>query len=465
MAATQSTDDTRLLLSGGAGQPSNSSRDGFLPVSLTSLQSAFVAGLPVYLRGDAEGRRPNRQGPFTLYRSPEIPFTDADRDRLVAHGVEFVYVRIEDQRRFREQAETHLRRVAGDPTMSVSESAALIYETSVELINEVLAEPDLAAHSSRLDALSRSIATLVVNSPSAFSHLFTASHHDFYTATHMVNVAAWMVPLAYTLGYQDPDELSHICQAGLLHDIGKVYISEDILNKKGRLEAEEWELLTRHAQLGVVHLSQYDFIPEVVVAVTREHHERMDGSGYPNRLKGDDIHPVSRICAVVDSFDAMTAFRPFKTRTMSVPQAIDILRSETPTKYDPEVLEAWLGLMGSVEPPAQIAPPAEESPSPMERRRDVRRYFQCPARAHVLDPVDDGWEKRPGVQVVAHNVSRSGMGFLAQRPMDVGEQIRVYIDVRAWTHEYVEGQCVRCRRHGDGWYEVGLRLTGASPTG
>jgi hypothetical protein len=83
--------------------------------------------------------------------------------------------------------------------VAISVKSEIVYETAVELVNELLSEPDLAGKSPRLEKVSRAVTTLVLNDPTAFSHLFAASHHDFYTATHMVNVATWMVPLCHGL--------------------------------------------------------------------------------------------------------------------------------------------------------------------------------------------------------------------------------------------------------------------------
>src|SRR5205814_1575311 len=91
--------------------------------------------------------------------------------------------------------------------------------------------------STRLNSshLGSSYAVFCLKKKTSFSHLFSASHHDFYTATHMVNVATWMVPLAYALGTHDAEQLNRICQAGMLHDIGKIFIPGEVLNKAGKL--------------------------------------------------------------------------------------------------------------------------------------------------------------------------------------------------------------------------------------
>jgi len=456
------TSEQSLVLSGGCGVQINSARAGYLPVSLAHLPPSAFEGIPFYLRSVDSGQPPKEDRGFTLYRSGKVPFNERERERLMAHGAEFVYIRMADQTRFRKEIETHIDAVSQNPVLAISERSAIVYETSVALMNELLAEPHSSAWSQRAGRVSRAITTLVLDDPTAFSHLFAASHHDFYTATHMVNVATYMVPLAYALGYHDPEELNRICQAGLLHDIGKVYISEEILNTPEKLSDEDWALIRRHPEMGCTHLSDYEGIHPLVLTATRQHHERLDGSGYPDGLSSDQIHPVSRICAVVDCFDAMTAFRPFKRRTLSVSEALTILKNETPSKHDPDVMAAWLRLMDAVTEDGTL-PETSPVPSPAHAQREqirqhIRRQFNCPARVHVLERGPDGDREHRGFQVIAHNISQSGLGVLSQTPIAPGEHVRVYLLARAWNREHVDAQTVRCREQRDGWYEIGMQF-------
>ena len=341
MAGVIKANPQSVVLSGSKAKEVSSARAGYLPIVLNHVPAASFKGMGIYLRVRPE------EGGFALYAGDHLEFSDRDRARLLEQGVQTVYIRIADQARFRRQVEDRLVEIATDPALVIAEKSSILYETSLELVDELLSERDLGAKSARLDRMARAVTTLVMSDPSAFSHLFAVSHHDFYTATHMVNVATWMVPLAYALGHRDPRELNLICQAGILHDMGKVNIPEDVLNKKGKLSDEDWSLIKRHPIWGCEYLAKFENIDPLIMAVTRQHHERMDGTGYPDGLKAKDIHPISRICAVVDSFDAMTAFRPFKDRTLSVQSAIDVLKRETPAKYDPEVLEAWLALLAT----------------------------------------------------------------------------------------------------------------------
>jgi len=454
--------EAELVLSGGAGGRSNSARAGYLPVPLSCVPSAAFRDIPVYLRCAEDAAEAVRSG-FMLYRGGDVAFAPEDRQRLLDSGRRFVYIRIADQDHFRTQSEDSILTTVQDPTRAISERSAIVYETSIELVNELLSEPGALVQSTRLQNVSRSVATLVLSDSRAFSHLFAAAHHDFYTATHMVNVATWMVPLGYALGIREPDELEQMCQAGLLHDVGKVFVPEELLNKRERLTAEDWGLIKRHPALGAAHLASFEKVAAWVLTAARQHHERLDGSGYPSGLRGAQIEQVSRICAVVDSFDAMTALRPFKQRTMTVSDAILALKAETPAKYDPTVIEAWIALLSGVDDRDLVvgggptAPEDEESND--ERRRNKRFHCECPARIHVLRRQPDGSvNEAPGLQVTVHSVSRFGLGLLSPREVHLAERVRVYLHGRNWTGRVVHGQTVRCRAYKDGWFEIGVAL-------
>ncbi|MGD8452052.1 MAG: HD domain-containing phosphohydrolase [Phycisphaerae bacterium] len=439
---------------------STSTRAGYLPVPLTHIPAGAFTNIPIFLRVQPDRAGADAEPLYAPYLNGERPLNEEDRERLLHSGVELVYVRMADQRQFHDQAESEIRHVAADPRMAISSKATIIYETGLELVNEVLTDPDRANMPRRMEGVARSIATMVLSDPSSFSHLFTASHHDFYTATHLVNVATSLVPLAYQLGYRSTEDLTHICEAGLLHDIGKLYVPEEVLNKQGKLTEDDWWLLRRHPEMGCEHIAAYADIDPLVTTVIRQHHERLDGSGYPDGLRDQDIHPISRMCAVVDAFDAMTAFRPFKQRTIGVDQALEILKSETPAKHDGEVMEAWVGMVRAARSTVTPHPPAPPDEEQWADQREHKRYcFNCPARLHAVGEGPAGPQQEgPAQPVVAYNISRAGLGVLSQKPVRLGQRVHVYLLARSWNLEYLEADIVRCEDYVDGWYEVGMRF-------
>jgi HD-GYP domain-containing protein (c-di-GMP phosphodiesterase class II) len=437
----------------GDGSHVSSSQAGYLPLALNSVPVSALRGIPVYIRVQSEGGRTRGTG-FRLYCARHVRFTESRLRQLVQNKVRFLYIPTDDHEIFRRQAEHDLDVTAADPSLATPAKSAIIYNTSVALIDDVLENPDLETMVPRLSQVTRSVASLVINDASAFRHLLAASSHDFYTATHMVNVGTWMVSLAYALGTRDPAELATMCEAGMLHDLGKLDVPAGVLNKKERLTPEDWAALRRHPVAGYERLAQCPGMSPIVLAVAREHHERMDGSGYPDGLVGDEINPVSRICAVVDSFDALTAVRPFRGMSYSAEQALDLIQRETPTRYDADVVKAWVALVGKHE----FGPAEPVRVEGASRRTHKRSDVNCAARFHRVFRKGRGIKQDVGLPILAHSLSISGLGFLCQYPIPPGQFGRIYLDRDGWRDRPLEGRTVRCRTHSDCWHEIGVSL-------
>ncbi|MBK1891578.1 HD-GYP domain-containing protein [Undibacterium sp. 14-3-2] len=155
------------------------------------------------------------------------------------------------------------------------------------------------------------IADSVMRNPGALIGLARLKTKDDYTYMHSVAVCALMVALGKQLGLSDADT-REAGLAGLLHDIGKMGIDPDILNKPGKLTDAEFVSVKEHPAAGYKMLLEANGVSQVALDVCLHHHEKMDGSGYPDRLKGEEISLFARMGAVCDVYDAITSDRPYK---------------------------------------------------------------------------------------------------------------------------------------------------------
>ena len=165
---------------------------------------------------------------------------------------------------------------------------------------------------------------------------------DPYIRGHSQRVTEYALAIAGKLKLSDSNK-KHIEYAGYLHDIGKIGISDAILHKPGRLDDKEWEVIKRHPVVGVELLAPLKFLPEEKIIV-RHHHERYDGKGYPDGLKGKDIPLGARIMCVADSFDAMNSKRAYRA---SLPRAkiLSELKTSRGTQFDPEMVDAFMDIV------------------------------------------------------------------------------------------------------------------------
>ncbi len=154
------------------------------------------------------------------------------------------------------------------------------------------------------------ISASVARNPDALISLARMKNRDDYTYMHSVAVCGLMVALARQLGLA-PAQVRDAGVGGLLHDIGKIAIPLEILNKPDSLGSAEYEIVMRHPVAGAELLSQVQGIPDAAMQVVRHHHERIDGSGYPDGLAADEIDPMARMGAVCDVYDAVTSERSY----------------------------------------------------------------------------------------------------------------------------------------------------------
>ena len=160
---------------------------------------------------------------------------------------------------------------------------------------------------------------------------------DTGTNEHSCRVAELAEALALALGCSQ-ERARDIYLAGKLHDIGKVAVPDSILRKRGKLTEAEWETMRRHPSIGANVVSHVGSLARLA-PIIRSHHERFDGAGYPEGLRGHEIPLEARIVAVVDAYDAMISDRPYRLR-MSASGARQKLRECAGTQFDPEVVAA-----------------------------------------------------------------------------------------------------------------------------
>ncbi|RED51896.1 bifunctional diguanylate cyclase/phosphohydrolase [Cohnella lupini] len=162
---------------------------------------------------------------------------------------------------------------------------------------------------------------------------------DVYTFKHSKRVFSYAVDMADVLALNEIDRRLLVLGA-LIHDIGKLEIPRDILNKKTKLTNEEWEIVKKHVQWGKEIVSVTEKFKDLVPLVEL-HHERYDGKGYPYELKNVEIPYLARVLCIIDSFDAMTTERPYQ-RTKSFLEALEELRSCAGTQFDPEIVDYFI---------------------------------------------------------------------------------------------------------------------------
>lgn len=310
------------------------SRLNYLPISLSTLVPETYVGLDLYKLEEPTSK-------FVLYRGSDYPIGAGEIERLRDHGIKRLFITKESRERY----QAYLR------TLAENDSSEAPVSARVGAMNEVVRDVLATSFSSNdTDATVAAVVKLGAMAADILSHdefaagdLFRVMYHDYATFTHVANVAMYSAVLAGELGVNQP-ELEQITIGGLLHDLGKLDISDKILSKPGRLDEDEYRIVKQHPTAGFRQLAHRPDLNQGQLMMVYQHHERIDGKGYPVGVTGPEIHPWAKICSVVDVYEALTSHRPYRT-PMSRSQALELQHRDSGTAFDPEVLQCWSSII------------------------------------------------------------------------------------------------------------------------
>lgn len=302
---------------------------GFFPAPLASLDESTLE-MDIYL---AIGGATQPM----LYRRSGLPFEAEDRDRLIEQGIEYVYIPVAQHEAFNRSIQLRLNALFADESLTAAARRKLVGDVCTKLIDDVMQSSSPESMGS-LAAVSQTLVRLTNKDTDAFAALLEMSGHDFYTTTHMMNVGIGCALLAQRVG---KDEfVDQMMFAGFVHDIGKREVDPTILNKEGKLTDAEFEAIKRHPAAGVAILRKREGIHPTAIEATRDHHERLDGKGYPRGISDEEIGKPARICSIVDVYDALTSARPYRD-PVSWEDTLRIMQDGRGKQFDGRLLDQW----------------------------------------------------------------------------------------------------------------------------
>jgi len=311
---------------------------GYLPVSTATLCAATVLDFDLFIQQPGKAFA-------ELYRERMYPLQEDDLERLRQRGVDHLYIRVEETESYRQYLYEH---VLGDSAISSSLRMKVLREVTRVAFEDALRAGNCDQLVSVASAFGRDLAGMLADEMPAFEELFKTLDHDYYTFTHACNVSTYCAVIAIRMGDLDSIELAELAAGGLLHDIGKRHIPVQVLNRPGKLTDQEWELVRQHPVTGYRELASRGDMSLGQLMMVYQHHERVDGSGYPAGVAGDDIHPWARICAVADVFDAMSSKRPYR-RAVPLMDVCAHLHRFGGVRYDAKVIKCWMNELGWTE--------------------------------------------------------------------------------------------------------------------
>lgn len=225
-------------------------------------------------------------------------------------------------------------------------AAKRVHAESARVVREILADARLGKQVSieRTRAVVTQMSESILSNPGPLLALCRLKQKDQYTFLHCVSVSALLMVFARAAGF-DEHAIRDAGLGGLLHDIGKMKIPQETLNKAGPLTGEERAAMQGHVTAGIEILRATPGVPPVAMQITAEHHERFDGSGYPMKLTGERISRIGHMAALVDVYDAITSDRVYH-RGVSPQDALKRLLDGSGTHFDPEPVQLLIKTLG-----------------------------------------------------------------------------------------------------------------------
>ena len=281
-----------------------------------------------------------------LYRERHLTFSEEVLMRLINNQIDTVYVDREQWPSFQHYVEENLGHVLSDPTIDKGKKAELLYDSAQGLMEEVLEDPRSGDLILRSRELVKHATPFLKSEKGALEELIRVASFDYYTYTHSVNVFMFSNALARQVGVSDDLSLRELGVGTLLHDIGKSRLDPEVVNCRGKLNDEQWHQMKMHPVWGHEIALEHGSFSPMSLDIIRHHHEKLDGSGYPDQLRGRQIPSFTRIATICDIFDALTTKRVYKDALNSFP-ALKLMRDEMVKEIDQELFFAFVNMMAN----------------------------------------------------------------------------------------------------------------------
>jgi HD-GYP domain-containing protein (c-di-GMP phosphodiesterase class II) len=314
---------------------------GLIPVGAVTIEYLNEIDFDVYTVG-AQGQ------PILFCSRDRLPQL-AEWAAMRGHAVSRLYIKAADEERWRTKFCATVLQLLEQNTIpplrqfellqALLDDSLRMTQVSAGVVQAIRQTQQFAPHLVRI--LRRGVAV---------GELFQILNHNFDTFSHVVNVASYCVALARHWGIQDAVELEKIAVGALLHDFGMRAVPRHVLMKRGRFSPAERELIEEHPQRGYEALQGRPELEFGQLMMAYQHHERVNGRGYPVGITGQEMHPWARLCAVCDVFEALTSDRPYR-KPLALGAALELLQGQAGTQFDREMVQC---LTSAIQPTPSI---------------------------------------------------------------------------------------------------------------
>lgn len=322
----------------------------FMAVTQSSLIENTKIGCDLYLKSHVNG-----VPRFVLFcRGGEI-FGNDRREELISKNINKLFIPTRELKAYFKYQENNLKNVLSDKKKTSQEKSHVVYHVAKYLAQDLLSDPRSGVNIGRVTNWVDNAVSYILHDHNAFSSLLKVTAHDYYTYTHSVNLSVLGLLFGKHLAL-NPHSLNSLGIGMLLHDVGKIEVPLEILNKPGRLTKEEYEIAMKHTEKGIKILENEKNITEESLIIVIQHHENYNGTGYPNRIGGSDIHLFGRISRIIDVYDAITTNRPYRIAKKPFVALVE-MKEKMPNCFEDELFKEFIYFLGPKSPQKAIENP------------------------------------------------------------------------------------------------------------
>ncbi len=318
--------------------PEKDAQQAFMSIHMDSLRLDTSPPFALYFRSGPDQ-------PYVLYCERKTEFTRDAKKRLQQNRITQLYIAERDRSFYSRYVADNLNHILDDPKLTVREKSAILYDSAQAVVEDVLKKPTARAHIERGKAIVQRTVDFMRSEEFLLEHLLRTISCDYYIYTHSVNVVAYSIALCMRAGFLDPATLREVANGALLHDVGETVLDRATATKSGALTSEEWHEVQRHPEEGCVILQKSGVLGEIALDIVLHHHEKLDGTGYPHGLSGEEISIFVRIVTIADIFDALTTERHHQ-KARSTFEALKLMGETMRDTLDNELFRHFVSMMG-----------------------------------------------------------------------------------------------------------------------
>ena len=303
----------------------------YLPVDLDGLVPDTRLEFPLYFQ--------SAPGYFVLLQGAGAEFSTVILHRLRESGVPTLWVADADHSLYEHYVERHLSTLLAAASLP-AQQASLLYSAARTTLASVLADPRHVDVAPRTRRVAQALGSWLAREPGAIGYMGELMARDYDTVRHSINVSVFATSLAVAAGVRDAAHLQDFTHGVLLHDVGKSRIPRELIVKPGAYTPSELAVMRTHVVEGERILGGGALPPLAMLAVS-QHHERMDGGGYPRQTPGAELHLFGRIAAICDVYDALTSDRSYK-RAIPGSDAMKLMTTHMSAQFDQPLLRTFI---------------------------------------------------------------------------------------------------------------------------